>query len=184
MFSQTHKIRHVLVAGAVAVLAATAFAPSASAAVTCSNAGADVTVTMSADGDKTTFLRGPAREILVNGVQCGTATTDNTETVSVTAGAGDQEVYIDVDAGHFVSLTRETSPPSGTSVKFQIDLGADWDEVYVDGSAAADTFVAGANGITLDQASPAGELDVLSTGVEWFNLRGRGENDALSWPTQ
>jgi len=169
------------VAVAIAALLATVtFTPPASAAVSCSQAGTALTVTMTADGDKATFLRGPGREILVNGAQCGTATTENTETVTVTAAAGDQYVYVDLAGGPFVSLQRETSPPSGTSVQFQI-FAADWDELYVDGTAAADTIIAGTNGITLDQASPAGELDILLlNGIDTLGLRGRGENDFLS----
>jgi Ca2+-binding RTX toxin-like protein len=172
---------HFAVAAVAALLATATFTPPASAAVSCSNAGVAVTVTLTADGDKATFLRGPAREILVNGAQCGTATTENTETVTVTgAAAGDQQVFIDLAGGPFVSLQRETTPPSGTSVQFQIDLGGDWDDLFIDGTAAADTFVAGTNGITLDQTSPVGEVDVLLTGTKTLTLRGRGENDSLS----
>jgi tetrahydromethanopterin S-methyltransferase subunit D len=95
-----------LFAGAAvsALLATAAFASPASAAVTCGNAGAAVTVLMTAEVDEATFLRGPAREILVNGVQCGTATTENTETVTVTGADEDQYVYIDLAGGPFVSL--------------------------------------------------------------------------------
>ena len=174
---------HLAVAAAAsAALAAATFTPSASAAVSCSQAGTTLTVTMTADGDKATFLRGPAREILVNGAQCGTATTENTETVAVTGTDGGQQVFIDLASGPFVSLQRETSPPSGTSVQFQVELGADWDDyLFIDGTAGADTIVAGENGITLDQTSPAGELDVLvPTWLDQLNLRGGDENDFLS----
>jgi Ca2+-binding RTX toxin-like protein len=176
------RARHfaVVAAGAVALLAAGTFTPPAAAAVSCAKAGVAVTVTLTADGDKATFVRGPAREIFVNGAQCGAATTENTETVTVTGAAGDQQVFIDLAGGPFVSLQRETSPPSGTSVQFQVDLGGDWDDLFIDGTAAADTFVAGTGGITLDQTSPVGEVDVLLTGTKTLTLRGRGENDSLS----
>jgi Ca2+-binding RTX toxin-like protein len=136
---------------------------------------------MTAEDDEVTFLRGPAREILVNGVQCGTATTENTETVTVTGADADQYAYIDLAGGPFVSLQRETSPPSGTSVQFQVALGGDRDDqLYVYGTAAVDTIIAGVNGLTLDQASPAGELDVLFTGLDGLLVYGRGESDFLS----
>jgi Ca2+-binding RTX toxin-like protein len=164
-----------------AIFATVTFTPPASAAVSCSQAGTSLTVTLTAEDDEATFLRGPSREILVNGVQCGTATTENTQTVTVTGTDADQYVYVDLAGGPFVSLQRETSPPSGTSVQFQVDLGGDLDDqLYIYGTAAADTFVAGVNGITLDQTSPAGELDVVPTGIDGLLLYGRGENDFLS----
>ena len=47
------------------------------------------------------------------------------------------------------------------------------DQVYIYGTAAADTFVAGADGITLDQTSPASELDVLFTwGIDGLLIYG------------
>jgi Ca2+-binding RTX toxin-like protein len=163
-----------------AFLATLPFTPPASAAVSCSQAGTTLTVTLPTQDDKATFLRGPGREILVNGAQCGTATTENTETVTVTGADQYQHVYIDLAGGPFVSLQRETSPPNGTSVQFQVDLGGDeYDLVYIYGTSAVDTFVAGVNGITLDQTSPVGELDVVPTGID-FLLYGRGDNDFLS----
>jgi Ca2+-binding RTX toxin-like protein len=175
-------IGHPAAVAAVAALFATlSFMPPASAAVACSQAGTALTVTMTADDDEVTFLRGPAREILVNGAQCGTATTENTETVTVTGADADQYVYVDLAGGPFVSLQRETSPPSGTSVQFQVDLGGDRDDqLYVYGTAAVDTIIAGENGITLDQTSPAGEVDVVFTGLDGLLLYGRGDNDFLS----
>jgi len=175
-------IGHPAAVAAVAALFATlSFTPPASAAVACSQAGTALTVTMTAEVDEATFLRGPAREILVNGVQCGTATTENTETVAITGADADQYVYVDLGGGPFVSLQRETSPPSGTSVQFQVDLGGDHDDqLHIYGTAAVDTIIAGENGITLDQASPAGEVDVVFTGLDGLLFYGRGENDFLS----
>jgi Ca2+-binding RTX toxin-like protein len=164
-----------------ALFATLSFTPPASAAVSCSQAGTALTVTMTADGDQATFLRGPGREILVNGAQCGTATTENTATVTVTGAAGGQDVSIDLAGGPFVSLQRETNPPSGASVQFQVaDLDPEEEDLSIDGTAAVDTFVAGANGITLDQTSPAGELDVVFATEVDLILHGRGENDFLS----
>jgi hypothetical protein len=152
---RTRTIHLAAAAAAAGLLATATFTPSASAAVSCSQAGTVVTVTMTADGDQATFLRGPGREILVNGAQCGTATTENTQTVTVTGAAGGQEVFIDLAGGPFVSLQRETSPPSGTSVQFQVDdLDPEEDVLSVDGTAAVDTFVAGENGITLSTSRP------------------------------
>src|SRR5262245_7181511 len=137
--SGTRTTRLAAGAGAAAAAAMVSFTSPASAAVACGQAGTVVTVTWTAEYDEATFLRGPGREILVNGSQCGTATTESTETITVTGADQDQHVYIDLAGGPFVSLQRETSPPSGTSVQFQVDLGGDWnDQVHISGTPATD----------------------------------------------
>src|SRR5687768_7162003 len=81
-----------------AVIAAVLVAAApASAAVTCVFSGAIVTVTTTANGDTATISRGTggnANKILVNGVQCGTATVTTTDTIRVKGATGDQTVVI------------------------------------------------------------------------------------------
>jgi Ca2+-binding RTX toxin-like protein len=160
--------------------AAATFSGTATAAISSSYSNGTVTVSMSANGDSVTILRGAARAILVNGVQVGSATTDNTDVVAVAGSAGEQSVTIDLSGGGFVSTERDLLPPNGSSVQFQVDLGADYDRFEVHGSSSGDTIVAGTNGITLDASSPAGELDVVVTGIDTLELHGKAGGDTIS----
>ena len=74
----------------------------AAAAVVCSFDGgtAAVSVTLGA-GDTTTTSVGAAGAILVDGVQCDTATVTNTDSVSITGSTGDEAVTIDQSGGQF-----------------------------------------------------------------------------------
>lgn len=160
---------------------AAALTGTAAAAISSSYANGTVTVSMSANNDSVIVTRGAGHAILVNGAQVSTATTDNTLVVAITGGAGEQYVHIDLSGGAFVSPQRELLPPNGSSVRFDVDLGNDWDKLTVSGGPLDDTIVAGTNGITLDTSSPPDEIDVVpSVGVDSLYLYGKGGGDTVS----
>jgi Ca2+-binding RTX toxin-like protein len=179
----SHRRRTTLVLACATVLAAVmanGIAPqAASAAVACDHSGSALSVTMTVQADRATFLRGPNGEIEVNDAQCGTATVENVEEISVTGADGWQRVRIDLAGGPFASSSAQ-SDPTIADIRFSIDLGAGSDGIDVVGTSSADTLVAGAGGINLDPDGLDADVDVESTSVEGIALDGRGDNDTLS----
>jgi Ca2+-binding RTX toxin-like protein len=179
----SHRRRTTLVLACATVLAAVmanGMAPqAASAAVACDHSGSALSVTMTVQADRATFLRGPNGEIEVNGAQCGTATVENVEEISVTGADGWQRAVIDLAGGPFVSSSAQ-SDPTIADIRFSIDLGTGSDGIDVVGTSSADTLVAGAGGINLDPDGLDADVDVEPTSVEGITLNGRGDNDTLS----
>jgi Ca2+-binding RTX toxin-like protein len=157
------------------VLAALAV-PSAAVAATCAFASATATVTLAANEAAIVSVSGTA--IRVNGVNCSTATVFNTDTVRVVGAAGNEQLTIDLAGGHFApGATAEPSDVLEIEIEVDLQAGAA-DKLVISGTSAADSLVAGENGINLNGDEDA---DVITLGgVEALTLVGVAGDDLLS----
>jgi Ca2+-binding RTX toxin-like protein len=175
------RIRSIFVS-TLAVMTAFLGASPAWGAATCTYDGSTASVVLDADGDAAT-ISAPAGTITVNGSACGSATTANTDLITVRESVTDAlgSVTIDLGPGPFApGVTDE--PGSSDEIEFDIDLaGGSSDTVGVLGTTAMDSLVAGTNGINLNAAETDGvDADATLAGVEQLSLGGREMNDTLS----
>jgi Ca2+-binding RTX toxin-like protein len=118
-----------------------------------------------------------AGEIHFGSGACGTATTANTDSISIAGGAGSQEqVTIDQSAGAFApGATAET----GTSeIEIALNLGDATDQVVVIGTAGNDAIFVGLNGVALNAD---GDVDVTFAPLPaTLEIRGGGGQNAIT----
>jgi Ca2+-binding RTX toxin-like protein len=118
-----------------------------------------------------------AGEIHFGSGACGTATTANTDSISILGGAGSQEqVTIDQSAGAFApGATAET----GTSeIEIALNLGDATDQVVVLGTAGNDAIFVGLNGVALNAD---GDVDVtFAPRPATLEIRGGGGQNAIT----
>jgi Ca2+-binding RTX toxin-like protein len=162
-----------LLLAAVSVLL---IAAPAQAAVSCNYSAAShaVTVTMNAQGDIGSIVRN-GTAILVNGVACGAATVNNTDTITVNGAVGRQNLAIDFSGGAF--MPGFTPDAVSSEIEFAINLGAGSDTLTLAGGSTGETFTAGTAGLNLNSDS---DVDVTLAGVEGLVLNGNGGADTLS----
>ncbi len=163
--------------GAAFVLTALLVAAPAQAAFTCAyvSAQARVNLAMSAPGDLVIINRSGLK-IMVNGVQCGSATVKNTNAVFVTSDAAEQTLVLQFGGGAFAP--GKTKESRGTSeIEFHVNLGGGTDSVLIRGGAQAETFRLGTGGMNLNAD---GDADLLTTGVDKWDLAGGGGADTVS----
>jgi Ca2+-binding RTX toxin-like protein len=172
----------LLAATATALIVAATGAPTASAVggVDCSWASGTATVTFAgAWGTWASFKRGPSDELLLNGTQCGSATIANTNLVQVTGTPTNEGVAFDLSGGPFNNSIFGFKQKH--EVHFNLDLGNGWDYINVNGdSAASNHVVAGTGGIDLNPGDLFSGVDVVSSGVNVFTLKGGDQADTLS----
>jgi spore coat protein U-like protein len=91
----------------------------ANAAISCSYSGAShsVTVGMTANNDSTTIVRSDSA-IDVSEAACGSATVNNTDTITVNGSSGRQNLTIDLSGGAFAP--GSTPDPSSSEIEFQV----------------------------------------------------------------
>ena len=106
---------------------------SASAAGTCTQAGAVLTVTITG-GSSTLDVTG-AGLIRMDGAQCdGTADVNNTDTINVTGSGGDDTLTIDIGNAFVPGDTAEGSGDS--EIEFSVNMGAGTDSLVVTGDGS------------------------------------------------
>jgi Ca2+-binding RTX toxin-like protein len=149
------------------------------AADTCVYDGATKTVAITfPDGASytRTVSRGTGGTIAYDGVACGNATVTNTDTVIVSAGAGEQTLRIDQRGGRF----QPGASPEGdvAEIEFSIDLGLGSNRLEVVGTPRADrlSFLS-TSGI---RTNGDADTDVSLSGVAWFGAYGQAGGDTIS----
>jgi Ca2+-binding RTX toxin-like protein len=171
------------------VVAAVGFlgAAPAGAAISCTYTPGNhtVTVQMTAQGDNAN-VRVSAGAILVDGSPCGSATVENTNTVTAAGAAGAQTLTIDESGGAFV----HSSGAGEREIKFSANLLTGRDSVVVVGSPGDDIVRLGTGGINLDGDSDkdvtfgsvenVGIVDVLG-GTNTLTANG-GFGTSAPWP--
>ena len=168
-----HRLTRLGKLALASVLAALAV-PSAAVAATCAFASGTATVTLAANEAAVVSVSGTA--IRVNGVNCSTATVFNTDTVRVFGAAGNEQLTIDLAGGHFApGATAEASDVLEIEIDVELQAGAA-DKLVVSGTSAADSLVAGENGINLNGDDDA---DVTLAGLEALTLVGVAGDDLL-----
>ena len=176
------RVRSFIVS-ATAVATALLGASPASAATSCTydSTTGTVTVLLGADGDSPT-ITAPGGVITVGGAACESATTANTDLITVAETTPDAQgtVTIDLGPGPFAPGATD-EPGSSDEIEFAVDLGGGIDALSVVGGAGMDAFVAGLNGINLNALETDGaDADVVVAGVEQLGLVGLEMNDTLS----
>lgn len=144
----------------------------------CAITNGVVSVVLSANETAALVLDG-SNQLTVNGVVCGTATSSNTNRVTVTVSdpgtASDETVIIDFSGGPF-SLGKA----GGTGFTVALGAGAS-DQLQVVGGAGNDVMLAGrssADGWVIVNQDLF--KDVSFTGVELLSLQGGDGDDLLS----
>ena len=110
-------------------------------------------------------------------VACGTATTANTDSITVNGPAGTTErLVLDQSQGAFAP--GEAAEGNTPEIEMTLALGDAADEIVVLGTAGNDTIAAGANGLSLNND---GDVDVsLSPFPDVLELHGLGGVNFLS----
>ena len=164
------------VATAAAIVAIPA---AAGAAVSCTFAAGTASVTMNNTNDSASLGRA-GTAIQVNGVNCGAATVNNTDTINVEGSThSGQRVVVDQSGGPLApGLTAE----SGTGAISEIEINADLrsgagEEIAVFGSSGADTAVFGSAGARFNGDK---DVDVTYSGLDQVELDGNDGADTLS----
>ena len=165
------------------ILAPLAAASPASADVTCSYVAGTHTVTVNA----TPQLPAPQfsntnGNLGLPGVDCGLATTANTDTVVIndTSADGNMFFYIIPSGGPFApGFTNE--PGSSDEIEFVVNFGAGGDDVFALDAYAPVNIAAGGNLVNLNADEGDGiDADVTLEGVERFSVVGSPGNDLVS----
>lgn len=143
-------------------------------AATCAVSGTNLTFTL-ASGENAT-LRTAGRRVGISGVNCqGRPGADEVATIIVNGAGGNETLTIDDGASLAPGVGAE--PGSIAEIEVTVDLGAGTDAVRLTGTAANDIYVAGTNGIDVNNDDDA---DVMYGNVERIGLDGDGGNDTLS----
>ncbi len=163
-----------------ALVVAGALAPTmAGAAVSCSFSGATATVTLAAASDAASLGRS-GNAIRVNGVNCGAATVNNTDTIAVVGTTANfQRVAIDRAGGALEpGMTAETGAGAVSEIEISVDLrsGAAEEIAFV-GASGADTAAFGTAGASLNGDA---DVDLTFSGLDQVELDGNGGADTLS----
>jgi Ca2+-binding RTX toxin-like protein len=172
-----------LLSGTLLLLSVAVGTTPAVAAVGCSFDGttATVSVTLGA-GDSTTMSVGGTGQILVDSVQCDTATVTNTDTVTITGSTGDETVVISQSGGQFAP--GKTPQGSGNDqIEFSVDMGTgSGDTLTVTGvPSVSNTITLGSTGMNLELSSnPDDVADLTSAGVENVIVDGSDAGDTVT----
>jgi Ca2+-binding RTX toxin-like protein len=135
----------------------------------CSTTGTTVTVTLNAD-DVAMIGRTADGKFAINGFQCGTLSATAVKKLDVSGGAGSQTVILDYMYGIF-------APGLQAGAQVTVNLGADADSFKMRGSKAADSWVFGSTGITVN-GDPF--VDITVQNVESFTVALGDGNDVFS----
>ena len=111
------------------------------------------------------------------GGACGAATTANTDSITIVAGAGSQErVTIDQTGGAFApGATGESNAPE---IEIALNLGDATDEVVILGTSGNDAISAGQNGVALNAD---GDVDVTFAPLPAvLEIRGGGGTNSIT----
>jgi Ca2+-binding RTX toxin-like protein len=164
----------VLAAGAL--LLWLGLAKPAEAVVTCAVNAGTATVTLGSS-DTASLSVGGARQINVNGAQCGgTATTSTIDAIVVNGSTGNETLNLDHGGGAFApGLTPE---PTGTSeIELTVNLSTGTDVLTLVGGSGPDMFMFGSIGVALNDDD---DSDLTQTGIETFNVNAGGGPDTVS----
>ena len=172
-----------------ALVAVTLANATAALAESCSYDEAAKTVTATIDPGSTARLRVGATNELLFGptlapTACGAATTTNTDTITVTGGAGSNETIV-LDHGGGAFGPGFSSPESNLvpEIEMALNLGDVADRVVILGTEARNVYAAGQFGIALTED---GDVDVVMQpsdmalefhvlgGDDYVNGRGQG----------
>jgi Ca2+-binding RTX toxin-like protein len=156
-------------------------APAASAAVTCSFDSQTAVVAVAIGKGQTGVVsRTVSGRITAAGVQCGSATVTNTDTVVVTGSTGNETLDIKLYHGPFAPGLTLGDPDGSPEISFDVAMGSGTDTVVVDGSPTVDSFVLGTGGINLNASGSDSDADVTMRGTEHVTLNGFTGSDVVS----
>ena len=135
-----------------------------------------VTAQMEAGSQGTLKVVGDAIHFGAGGA-CGAATTANTDSITIVAGAGSQEhVTIDQTGGSFApGATGESNTPE---IEIAVELGDASDTVVILGTAGDDAIAVGLNGLSLNAD---GDVDVtFAPQPAAIEIRGGGGTNSIT----
>jgi Ca2+-binding RTX toxin-like protein len=165
--------RLFMAASAVAVLATFVGASDAQAA-NCTVNGTALTFTLAANEAAT--LRVAGQRIGIAGANCqGNPGAADVSSITVTGSTGAEKLTVTDPASLAPGVGAE--PGSTAEIELSVDLGAGNDELLFTGGTGNDTYVAGANGIDVNNDDDA---DYTLANVELIGFDGGAGNDTLS----
>jgi Ca2+-binding RTX toxin-like protein len=176
------------VLGSIAAAAGViALAPATAGAASCSfsSGTATVNVALTTASDVATVKRSGSA-IQMGGVNCQTATVNNTDKIAVTGTAADsQGIVFDLSGGALgPGKTAETGTGAISEIELTVDLRGPGpeafpndEEIRVHGGTGADKAVFGTAGATLNTDS---DVDLTFSGLDQVELDGTAGADVLS----
>ncbi|MGH2635976.1 MAG: PQQ-dependent sugar dehydrogenase, partial [Actinomycetota bacterium] len=151
--------------------------PPGSGTCTYDSAAKAVTATIPAGGTATLSVAGA--EIRFAGLACGSATTVNTDAITVTGAAGSVERLV-VDQSGGALAPGATAEAAGTlsEIELAFNLGDATDELTLGGTPGGDVLAVGTKGASFNGDT---DLDVTFSALpSLIELGGGGGNDTLS----
>jgi Ca2+-binding RTX toxin-like protein len=139
-----------------------------------------LSVTLAGNGAATLSRSDTA--IALDGVACGTATVNNTDTINVTGPGSGDDLTIDLAGGPFApGLTPETDG-GASEIEFNVNLGSGTPSgiLRIAGSDLGDSFTLGVTGVNLNASETTGDADVAIVGSVSLIASGAGGDDVLS----
>lgn len=171
--------RSVVVA-AVLALTSIGLAAPAGGAPTCTYDAATLTVTVDVGNGEVATISRAGAAITLDGLPCGVATVQTTDTIVVNGMGMPAEVAIDLTGGPFEpGATTETD--GGTSeIEFSVNLPSGAPTLRIVGSAGPDHVVIGSGGVNLNADEANGDADVTITGGPAVVVAGGAGDDVIS----
>jgi hypothetical protein len=175
-------VRGAAAIGALALAASIAAPQAASASVSCTyDAGFHwVSVKLDAGGDHASIAVTPDQKIAVEGVACGAATVNNTDTIFVgdLSAGGDTKVEIDTSSRSFVP--GWTDEGLDGEIEWVVGLGDGADTLLLTGRDQGASIVLGTQGVNLNADELGTDADVTLSDVDKAVVRGGPGSDWIS----
>jgi Ca2+-binding RTX toxin-like protein len=159
----------------VLILAVAGLAGPASGVPTCVFTSPTATVTV-VSGDTASIGRS-GDAITLNGTACDIATVTTTDSIVVNTSGVPTLVEIDLTGGPFEPGALDEGD-GDSEIEFTVNMASG--PLRIVGSPGDDRLVAGANGLNLNAAEAAADLDVTVVGAPTISIGGGGGADTLS----
>ncbi len=165
---------------AIVLGAATAAFPLPAQAATCTYDAATLTVTVAVGSGESATIARSVDLITLDGVACGAATVQTTDTIVVNGTGGPTEVAIDLSGGPFEPGATLETDGGASEIEFTVDLSGGAPTLRIAGGPGADNIVLGTGGINLNAVEANGDVDVSISGSPAIVIMGGGGDDILS----
>jgi len=165
---------------AIVLGAATAAFPLPAQAATCTYDAPTLTVTVTVGSGESATIARSLDLITLDGVSCGAATVQTTDTIVVNGTGGPTEFAIDLSGGPFEPGATPETDGGASEIEFTVDLSGGTPTLRIAGGPGADHIVLGSGGLNLNAAEANGDADVSISGNPAISLMGGGGDDVLS----
>ena len=177
----SHMRSRIRTAVVAIVLGATMAAfPLPAQAATCTYDAATLTVTVSVGNGESATIARSGDLITLDGIPCGAATVQTTDTIVVGGTGNPTEFAIDLSGGPFEPGATPETDGGASEIEFTVNLTGGTPTLRIAGGPGTDRIVLGTGGINLNGAEANGDADVSISGSPAIVLSGGDGDDVLS----